>query len=230
MYTKQNRIIDIIEDNYNLLPIINRFGIYLGNKDKIIESICNELNIDIDLFLLIINTYSDKKSFPEKEMKSFSPLLIIEYLKKTHIYYIQYVFPRLDSLLLQLIDSDKSENKQLLIINQFYIKYKEEFLLHVKEEDELLFPYILKIMEDSELNSNYSIHSFEKEHTNVDEKLNDLKNLIIKYIDPVYDINACNEFLLTLFRFEKDIKDHARIEDKILIPQIVEIENKINGL
>jgi regulator of cell morphogenesis and NO signaling len=58
----------------------------------------------------------------------------------------------------------------------------------------------------------------------VEEKLNDLKNLIIKYIPPEYDENVCNEFLLTLALFEKDLEDHARIENKILTPLVLEIE------
>jgi regulator of cell morphogenesis and NO signaling len=77
--------------------------------------------------------------------------------------------------------------------------------------------------------SKYNIHSFEKEHSSVDIKLNDLKNLIVKYIEPVYNNNVCNDFLINLYRFEKDIKDHARIEDKILIPQVVELEKQLNG-
>ena len=51
-------------------------------------------------------------------------------------------------------------------------------------------------------------------------KLSDLKNLLIKYLDPVNNDNDFNEFVATLYRFEKDIIDHARIEDHILVPQI----------
>jgi regulator of cell morphogenesis and NO signaling len=61
----------------------------------------------------------------------------------------------------------------------------------------------------------------------VDEKLNDLKNLIIKYISPDYDENICNDFLITLSLFEKDLEDHARIEDKIMMPMTIEIEKKL---
>jgi regulator of cell morphogenesis and NO signaling len=61
----------------------------------------------------------------------------------------------------------------------------------------------------------------------VEIKLNDLKNLIIKYIEPSYNDNDCNEFLIMLFRFEQDIKDHDRIEEKILFPQVIRIEKEL---
>lgn len=226
-FTKHNRIIDLIEANYHLLPVINRFGIKLGNKDKSLDKICKEKNIDIDFLLVIVNTFHNEEYFPETELKSFPPTLIIDYLKKTHLYYIDYVLPKLELLLKQLIESNKTAIQQLDIIKQFYLKYKQELLLHVNEEEKEVFPYIVNLVDKKE-NSQYNIHSFEKEHSDVDIKLNDLKNLIIKYIEPVYDNNICNDFLITLFRFEKDIKDHARIEDKILIPMVVELEKQLN--
>lgn len=227
-FSKQNKIIDLVEANYHLLPVINRFGINLGNKDKSLGKICSALNIDIDFLLVIVNTFHNVEYFPETELKSFSPLLIIDYLKKTHKHYIEYVLPKLELLLRQLIESNKTEIHQLDIIEQFYLKYKEELLIHINEEEQEVFPYIANLMDNNQKNTQYNIHSFEKEHSNVDIKLNDLKNLIVKYIEPVYNNNICNEFLITLYRFEKDIKDHARIEDKILIPQVVELEKRLN--
>lgn len=228
-FSKHNRIIDLIETNYHLLPVINRFGINLGNKDRSLERICTTQNIDLDFLLAILNIFHNKEYFPENELKAFSPTLIIDYLKKTHLYYIEYILPKLESLLKQLIESNKTEIHQLNIIEQFYHNYREELLLHIKEEEQKVFPYITNLVENGRKDAQYCIRSFEKEHSNVDIKLNDLKTLIIKYIDPVYDNNICNEFLITLFRFEKDIKDHSRIEDKILIPQVVELEKQLNG-
>jgi len=229
IFNRQNKIIDLVEANYHLLPVINRFGVDLGNKDKSLGKICEEKGINIDFFLVIINTFHNKAYFPETEFRSFSPLLIIDYLRKTHAHYLEYVLPKLEFLLRQLIQSNKTDIHQLDIIEQFYLKYKAELLLHIKEEEEKVFPYIAGLVNNELDRIDYSIHSFEKEHTNVDIKLNDLKSLIIKYLEPVYDNNICNEFLITLFRFEKDISDHARIEDMILIPQVVELEKNING-
>ena len=113
------------------------------------------------------------------------------------------------------------------MVKQFYKKYTEELRDHIDYEEKTVFPYIEKMIINQNAEGNYSITSFEKEHTNVDEKLNDLKNLIIKYLSPDYDQNLCNEFLITLFRFEKDIYDHARIENVILLFQASAIEKKL---
>ncbi len=227
-FTKQHKIIDLVEANHHLLPVINRFGISLGNN-KNLDQICRSQNINIDFFLVIINTFHNDEYFPETELKSFHTSLIINYLKKTHQYYVEYILPKLDLLLKQIIQSNHTEINQLDILNLFYHKYKNELLLHIREEEELVFPYIESLVENTNTKPQYTIHTFEKEHSNVDEKLNDLKSLLINYIEPVYENNAGNEFLITLLRFEKDIKNHARIEDIILVPQVLELEKKLNG-
>jgi regulator of cell morphogenesis and NO signaling len=227
IFTKEDKLFKLIEHNYNLLPILNRFGIRLGFKDKKVETACIEKNINPNFLLAIINTYNNPNYFPEDELLCFSPLEIIDYLKKTHQHYIHYVLPKLDVLLSRLIESSISETKELQMVNSFYRKYKKELLQHIDDEENRVFPYIERLVKNKSLNENYSILSFEEEHTNVDEKLNDLKNLIIKYLTPDYDENICNEFLMTLFRFEKDINDHARIEDVILLLQASALEKKL---
>jgi regulator of cell morphogenesis and NO signaling len=228
LFTKEHKLFRLIEHNYDLLPVLNRFGISLGFKDKTVETICREKNIHSDFFLAIVNTFHNEEYFPEAELLSFSPLEIISYLKKTHTYYIDYVLPKLDFQLEQLIGSRKSDNKGLQMVHSFYQKYKEELIQHIENEEDNVFPYIEILVNNQKPKGDYSSLSFEEEHTNVDEKLNDLKNLIIKYLEPDYDENICNEFLVTLFRFEKDINDHARIEDVILLLQARNIEKRLN--
>jgi len=227
IFSKEHKIFKLIHENYDLLPVINRFGIKLGLKEKTVEMICKEKNINPDFFLAIVNTYTHEAYFPEDELVTFSPLEIIEYLKRTHRYYINYVLPKLDMQLAQLISSSTSENQELQMVNQFYKQYTKELIEHIDHEEKTVFPYIEKMIKNQKSNGPYSVFSFEGEHTDVDEKLNDLKNLFIKYLNPNYDENLCNEFLITLFRFEKDLFDHARIEDVILLKQAAAIETQL---
>lgn len=224
---------DMIHSNYLLLPVINRFGIKLGFKDKTVEDVCASKGIDISFFLAITNAFHSYDYFPEDELRSFSSVLIVDYLRKSHQYFIKTSLPKIEYLLEKLVASSKSND--LKVIQSFYNKYKDELLEHISDEEENTFPYVLEIQKayDLELDplpesvSNYSIHSFEKEHTNVDEKLYDLKNIIIKFLEPNYSDKECNEFLFELFQFERDLTDHSRIEDKILVPKVMDIENEI---
>ncbi len=68
---------------------------------------------------------------------------------------------------------------------------------------------------------------YEAEHDEIDEKLFDLKNILIKYINGDFDQATVNEIIFELFRLEKDIKDHSRIENNILMPLVAEMEKSL---
>jgi len=227
---------DVIHRNYLLLPVINRFGIHLGFQDKTIADICQDNDIDISFFLAIINAFHDPDYFPEAELKSFSSHLIVDYLLKSHQYFINTSLPRIEYHLDKLVKSSNSDD--LKVIQSFYNKYKKELIEHIKDEEENTFPYVQELQQIYDKNvkpipehiQNYSIHSYEEDHSNVDEKLFDLKNIIIKFLEPNYGDKECNEFLFELFQFERDLTDHARIEDKILVPKVMDIENEIRKI
>ncbi|PKP07948.1 MAG: hypothetical protein CVU09_17780 [Bacteroidetes bacterium HGW-Bacteroidetes-4] len=233
-YKPTDKLAKLIHTNHFLLPVINRFGFRLGFKDKTVEQVCQEQNIDLNFFLTIVNTYTDEDYFPQNELVSFSPVLLIDYLIKTHEYYRNYLFPEVERRLERLLSSCQGTCDDLQLIKSFYNKYKEELLKHLEEEEQNVFPYVLALLKAYENKqalpkkyANYSMKSTEPEHTNVDQKIYDLKNIVIKYLEPTYDDNDCNEFLFAIFQFEKDLLDHARIEDKILLIQVLEIENAI---
>lgn len=235
LFDKNTKMTDLVHRNYLLLPVLNRFGIRLGFQGKTIDDICRQMGIDINFFLAIINAFHNYDYFPENELQSFSSILIVDYLRKSHSEFRKVSLPKIESLLNKFVKNSKSDD--LKIIQSFYIKYKEEFLEHIMEEDENVFPYALELQKAYDLKTqpipkkllDYSIHSFEKEHSNLDEKLFDLKNIIIKYLEPNYNDKDCNEFLFELFQFERDLKDHARIEDKILTQKVMGIENELKN-
>ncbi|MGD9992634.1 MAG: hemerythrin domain-containing protein [Salinivirgaceae bacterium] len=233
-YKPTDKLAKLIHTNHFLLPVINRFGMRLGFKDKTVEQVCQEQNIDLNFFLTIVNTYTDEDYFPQNELVSFSPVLLVDYLIKTHEYYRNYLFPEVERRLERLLNSCEGTCDDLQLIKSFYNKYKEELLKHLEEEEQNVFPYVLALLNAHESKQplpdkyiNYSMKSTEPEHTNVDQKIYDLKNIVIKYLEPTYDDNDCNAFLFAIFQFEKDLLDHARIEDKILLTQVLEIEKAL---
>jgi regulator of cell morphogenesis and NO signaling len=188
----------------------------------------------LQFFLAIINAFNSPEYFPEAELRSFSAVYIIDYLRKSHNYFINTSLPKIERLLDEFVKS--SESADLNLIRTFYTKYKTELIEHIHDEEENTFPYVLELQKAyDDINpvpehlSEYSIESFEKEHTNVDEKLFDLKNIIIKFLDPTYAVRQCNEFLFELFNFERELRDHARIEDQILVPKVMKMEDEIKS-
>ena len=73
----------------------------------------------------------------------------------------------------------------------------------------------------------YSIREFEKEHDRLETSLKHLSTLIIKYLPPFDDLQLCHQVLNDLSALVKDLVDHADMEDKVLVPRVAELEDKL---
>jgi regulator of cell morphogenesis and NO signaling len=237
LITSNMKMADAIHNNYLLIPVINRFGIRLGFGDNTITSICAEYGIDVDFFLTIINAFSYADYFPEKKLQTFNVLMIVGYLKKTHKYYRDTQVPIIEKHLKTLVKKSPKENKSIQLVNKFFEEYKKELFAHLKHEETVTFPYVEQVYNtfnspDKTLKRNsgsrYSMKVYESEHDEIDEKLFDLKNILIKYINGDFHQATVNEIIFELFRLEKDIKDHARIENNILMPLVTEMEKSLS--
>jgi len=225
------KMAEVIHLNYHLLPIISRFDIPLGFGEKTIEQLCSEYGIDVNFFLVILNSYHDKKYFPRKHIQTFPLRLIIDYLRKSHDYYLKIKIPQIDELLLQLPAQAAGQGAESLrLIGRFFDDYRQELSAHILHEEEKVYPYVFSV-EDAYLSGKpsyslvnqiqeYSIDNYENEHDNVEDKLFDLQNIIMKYLPLPLDTNLCHTLLIELFRLETDLNDHARIEDKVMVPKV----------
>ena len=73
-------------------------------------------------------------------------------------------------------------------------------------------------------NPGYSITDFEEHHENVDEKMEDMKNIVMKYLPDVCDENMKMWVLLSIYRLRDDLRRHTYVEDNILVPTVKNLE------
>jgi len=231
--TKSHRTAELIHHDHLLIPVITRFGIQFGFGDKTVEEVCNENNIDINFFLAIVNAFHDNDYFSSNELNNFSLRLIVNYLLKSHKQYSDIKIPRIEALIEELIWDENNETNKSLIKN-FFSQYTNEVLEHTLFEEKNIYPYIIEI-EDAYKSGNISdelankikentILGYGDEHTDIDSKLLDLKNILIKYLPSPNNENILSNLIAEIFRFENDLKDHTKIEDKVLVPRVTELE------
>jgi regulator of cell morphogenesis and NO signaling len=235
--TSEMKMADVIHLCYPLLPVISRFGINLGFGDKSVAEVCLENNINSDFFLEITNSFADEDYIPQKDLNSFSIKLIVTYLKKTHQYYLEEKVPEIARMITEMAAGYKKDPAKASLINSFFKEYCDQLNQHIEREETKIQPYVLEI-ESAYLAGKanpglikkiekYSILDFADEHDNVEEKLNDLKNIIIKYLPPCNNSSLTNRILTELFRLEKDLNAHANLEDKVLIPKVAAMEKAL---
>lgn len=217
----ERKVADIIFDNTYFMLMLEHFGIDLALHDKTIEQICNDYTINLDIFLTIANLYNGIKPQPTA-VYSFNDIhVIINYLKKSHLYYLNEKYPQIRNYIEKI--HEINNQKEIVLVEKFFVKYFNEVSEHLEYENRIAFPYILNLLNQIEhkkeiKENNYSIKEYKEHHNDIEEKLADLKNLLIKYLPQNNDQQIRRNLLFSLFELEFDLTIHTQIEDLILVP------------
>jgi regulator of cell morphogenesis and NO signaling len=152
-------------------------------------------------------------------------------LKNSHRYYAEEIYPSILSLIKQM--NSANDHKEMALVEQFFNEYFSEVREHLNYENTVVFPYVIRLYERF-VNLNqvtdqkkYSVAEYKDHHNDIEEKLDDLKNLLIKYLPLKNDQQIRRKLMLSLLELEYDLNIHSQIEDFILIPLVAKMESDL---
>ena len=211
--TPDTRMADLIEANYSLLHVLTRLGIDGAFGERTVREECEKHHIDTGTLILICNVYSRSGYTPSGDMLSDGRVEdILRYLHLSHDYYINDALVIIDTWMEELISPCTSAQKQ--VIRTFFTEYKSELEKHFAYEENEVIPYVQDLLLGKRSTS-FSIDRFEENHSNIDEKLSDLKSLILKSLPQVCDNSLRVRLLTFLYALQDDLACHTRIEDGV---------------
>lgn len=220
-YSTQMKMADLITHS-DQLSILQRFNIRLGFGESTVEEICKRYDTSPSLFITIFNIHSFDSYTPDIEnLTKHDVQKIVTYLQKTHEDWFTQCFPRLHANIHRMLESCDPVNQKIL--NDFFDNYDVEFQKHLEYEEKTVFPYILSLDKQS-ATKKFRIKDFKKNHGNIEEKLADLKSIVIKYLPEIYSSVARIDVLNDIFKIQNDLAKHTLIENKLLIPLVSKLE------
>ena len=222
MYEPEDKMINLIKDNYDLLQSLGCFGISLGFGDKTVREVCDEQNVDTYTFLSVVNfTINGYKGFDDMDRLSIPTLM--QYLQASHTYYLDFELPSIRKELTAALD--ETDNLARLILRLFD-EYAHDIRNHMKYEEKMVFPYV-EAMLKGEASDAYDIETYSKHHSQTDLKLRELKSIIIKYLpSDAHHNNRLTATLYDIYNCEGWLTLHAEVEEEIFIPVIRRLEQK----
>lgn len=224
-FTSGMKMADVLESNYRLLGIVSRLGMGGSCGDMSVKEFCEAHSFDPETLTLICNVYSFEDYIPDEETLARSRIQdIVSYLHRSHEYYRNESLASLSEDIRRLIAP--CTEKQQHVMWQFYTGYRDELENHFEFEENQVFPYIQAIVSGNDTGG-FSIEQFEENHSNIDEKLSDLKNLVMKSLPPECDETLRTGLLYSLYRLQNDLERHTALEDNILVPMARIIERRL---
>lgn len=218
------KMADLLDVNFSILGVFSRFGMSYGFGEATVKEVCDGMGIDPETFLIICKVYAFDGYRPSREQMEGACLEdIVRYLRLSHTYYLETMVPALAAAIEDMIAPCDDMHKK--VIRKFFGDYKEELERHFDYEEKTVFPYV-EAMIDSREREPYTIGEYEKNHSNVEEKLDDLKKLVTMYQPAQSRSQDCFRVLFYLYSLESDLERHTFIEDGILVPVVSRMEDE----
>ena len=221
-YKPTDKMSDLICENYALLQVLSRFGVPLGFGDKSVREVCEMNGVDCTTFLAVVNFLTEDSNRIQDHVTALSVPALMSYLQQAHSYFLDFQLPAIRKKLIEAIDCS-TRNEVAFLILQFYDDYVAEVRKHMEYENEKVFTYVRGLL-NGERSTQYNIGVFARHHNQINAKLTELKNIIIKYYPANGDNQLLNATLFDIFSCEEDLASHNRVEDYLFVPAIMELE------
>ena len=234
--TIKNTPKDALNVNRMSESIFSRFDINTADT-KAIVNLTQNRGLDAYFIVDILNYFDDFQEISLDSFNQYPITTLVDYLERSHQYYREKKLPEIEQSIFLLIKSHGSNNLFLNVLKTFFKDYKYELSKHFVMEEELLFPYsrildeTIKNRENSPL-SMFSLEynlvkNFIDQHEESHEKLSRVRDAIFNFTPSEMESSNHRILVNQLNNFEKDLHFHSLIEDKILVPKLLQVESQL---
>jgi regulator of cell morphogenesis and NO signaling len=212
---------DWVTDNPRLSVVLNRFQ----------QSPSPARSASFDTFLEeIMEAFEDPEALHPARFQRYPVPVILDYLYRTHQYYLTRRLPEIEQSAEALMLHCGEKAPMLALLQPFLIHYRSHLATHIKEEEEVLFPYISYLFLRKEFGESFARHacgdllpvSLGNQHEEMEHRmaggLEQWRQVIRRSHPDILDTWPCQVLFHQLDAFSKDMRLHERLEEEVLIP------------
>ncbi|WP_019537900.1 iron-sulfur cluster repair di-iron protein [Proteiniphilum acetatigenes] len=231
----------IVAENYKAASVFKKYNIdFCCSGNRTIADACSKKQIDEKRLLDELSEVINKKEAGDIDVKAFPPDLLADYIEKTHHRYVEKKIPEITPFLRKVVSVHSGNHPELTEVEQLFFDSTRDLSAHLKKEELMLFPYIRLLVKAQLTNGKRPqtglgsaatyIEQMEHEHSAEGERFRRISELTDNYTPPE---DACNTYRVTLSllkEFEEDLHRHIHLENNILFPKSIELEQELERL
>jgi regulator of cell morphogenesis and NO signaling len=162
---------------------------------------------------------------------------LIDCILETHHVFTKQELARLPALMEKVCRKHGAQHDELFALQTAFFELRDDLIPHIKKEEVVLFPFI-KYLEISAANHISSprppfctvknpVRVMMTEHDAVGEILRRMREITNNYALPEGACPSYQALYFGLEELEKDLHLHIHLENNILFPRAVELEQKV---
>lgn len=242
MTTATQSIREIIATQASAAAVLQRFEIDLCSRaNQSLADACSELQLSTEQVLEKLATAAaERNGTPPVDPHSMSLGKLVQYVVRRHHQVVRQELPRLAALAHKLAMKHGERAPELVAVDRLMEELQGEMISHIEKEENVLFPYVVHLDQNLGLSRPIASACFQRvsqpvrmmmnEHETALHIFAELRNLTNEFTPPDWACATHVSFHTGLRAFEKDLKQHIHLEDDVLFPKAVELEDSTLAL
>ncbi|MGB8769757.1 MAG: iron-sulfur cluster repair di-iron protein [Candidatus Korobacteraceae bacterium] len=209
---------------------------YCCGGNRTLGEACAEAKISVDEALQRLEKSMSVKS-PDSKDRQNQPLAdLIAHIVNTHHVFVREECPRIETLSAKVVGVHGKNHPELLQVQETFSALAEELRVHLMKEEQVLFPYIVRLEESLVAGEPAPpamfgtvvnpVRMMMQEHDGAGEALRNLRTITKEYSLPEDACISYRTLYDALKGFEADLHQHIHLENNILFPRAVAMEGK----
>ncbi|MEQ8714219.1 MAG: hemerythrin domain-containing protein [Cyclobacteriaceae bacterium] len=191
--------------------------------------------INNDFYMDVLSVFHAPERFDAEDFQKYPVEVILDYLRRTHGFYLTKNLPELDFAAATLAKREPRLVALQETILSFFTDFRSKLEKHISEEESQLFPYLDMLIQakgnDQKVdNTRSKLIDFMVHHS---DDLEDELNATVKKMEMIAegtkDSFALKMMITRLTFFELDLRIHGRLEDEVLMPLALQLEKDVVG-
>ena len=235
MATPEFTVRDIAIEQPASIRVFEKYGIdYCCGGRRPLAQVCEERNLQIEEVLAAIQSASSQQKPAGPDWLTFPLATICDHIVRTHHAYIRNELPRLQFLAKKVVARHGNHHAELPEIQRLIEEVGSDLISHLAKEEMMLFPYISNLERNfatcgpTSFGCSGSVHNpisvMMVEHDGAGEITAQIRELSHNYTPPIGACPTYRGFYQALLEFEQDLHQHVHLENNILFPRAIELE------
>lgn len=221
---------EIVALDYRAASVFKEAGIdFCCGGKKSIDEACNEKAIDP---LKLREKLKELESAPNNLTHNFNYWdlgFLCDYIINTHHKYVIKALPELVQYTQKIASVHGDRHPELIEVADLFLQINHELLQHLKKEEEVLFPSIKEAVKRPDPQTKNLIESeinrMSGEHKFAGGAMDKINEITKSYFIPTDSCNTYKVAFNLLQQFEDDLHTHVHLENNILYPKALKINN-----
>ena len=233
----ETTIRQIVRNDHRAATVFEKYAIdFCCGGDKSLDAVCSSRGIDLASVRRELQGLKDSPSDATFRPAEWDLGVLADYIVNNHHRYVRRALPQLTAHLEKLVSVHGRNHPELSDITPSFHQVAGELTQHMQKEEFLLFPYIKTLTTANGENRparppfgsvRNPIRMMEAEHQSAGDAFSRIRTLSGDLTPPP---DACETYRVTykeLVEFERDLHQHIHLENNILFPKAIELEEAI---